>query len=43
MYGTASFSVARVARLPALHAFASVWTWVAVAVWLLVAAGMVRR
>jgi tellurite resistance protein TehA-like permease len=43
MYAAASFAVARVAKLPAVHSFATVWTWVAVAVWLLVAGGLARR
>lgn len=43
MYAVASFEVAHAARLHALDSFAAVVIWVAVAVWLVVVAGMTRR
>ena len=43
MYAAAGFEVARTSGLGFAHAFATWWTWVAVALWLVVAAGMTRR
>ena len=43
MYAASSHEVARTAGLPPVDAVATVWTWVSVALWLLVAAAMVRR
>ncbi len=42
MYAACSFQVARAVHLPAVVDFARVWTWVAVAVWLVVAGGAIR-
>jgi tellurite resistance protein TehA-like permease len=41
MYAACSFEVGRASALPAIVRFADVWTWVALAVWLIVAAGTV--
>jgi len=43
MYAAMSFAVARVADLPALHAFALAWTAVATVVWAVVVAAAVSR
>jgi hypothetical protein len=43
MYAAMSFAVARVADLPAVHAFALAWTAVATVVWAVVAAAAVTR
>jgi tellurite resistance protein TehA-like permease len=43
MYAAMSFAVARVADLPALHAFALGWMAVAAVVWAVVAAAAVSR
>jgi tellurite resistance protein TehA-like permease len=43
MYAACSFAVGATAGAPAITDFARAWTWVAVAVWLLVAAAMVMR
>lgn len=42
MYAACSFVVADVDAIPAAGDFARVWVWVAVAVWAVVAAGLVR-
>jgi tellurite resistance protein TehA-like permease len=43
MYAACSYAVARVSGVSAPSAFADVWTWVGVAVWLLIAAGMLAQ
>jgi tellurite resistance protein TehA-like permease len=43
MYAAGSFIVGTAVRAPAITDFAQVWVWVAVAVWLVVFAAMVRR
>jgi tellurite resistance protein TehA-like permease len=43
MYAACSFEVGRLHGLHALRSFASVWTWVSVAVWLLVGIGTLAR
>ncbi len=43
MYAACSFVVGAVSRTPGITDFAQVWTWVAVAVWLVVFAGMAGR
>jgi tellurite resistance protein TehA-like permease len=43
MYAASTFEVARTSGLDFAQAFATGWTWVAVALWLILAAGMARR
>jgi len=43
MYAACSFVVGTAASAPAISSFARVWVWVAVAVWLIVFAAMLRR
>lgn len=43
MYAACSFIVGVAASAPAITDFARVWVWVAVAVWLVVFAAMLRR
>jgi tellurite resistance protein TehA-like permease len=43
MYAACSFAVANAAGTPGIEDFARAWIWVAVAVWLVVVAGMARR
>jgi hypothetical protein len=43
MYAACAFDVARTSGLGFAQAFATGWTWVAVALWLLLATGMARR
>jgi hypothetical protein len=43
MYATAGFDVGKLALAPVLWRIASVWTWVAVAAWSTVFAGLLRR
>jgi tellurite resistance protein TehA-like permease len=43
MYAACSFAVAAAVSAPAIASFARVWVWVAVALWLVVAAATVRR
>jgi uncharacterized membrane protein YoaK (UPF0700 family) len=43
MYAACSFVVGAAAGASALTHFAQVWIWVALAVWLVVATGTVRR
>jgi len=43
MYAACSFIVGTTVRAPAITGFARVWVWVAVVVWLIVFAAMVRR
>jgi tellurite resistance protein TehA-like permease len=43
MYAASSFEVGRVAHVGGIVAFAGVWTWVALGVWLLTAAGSLAR
>jgi tellurite resistance protein TehA-like permease len=43
MYAASAFEVDRTSGLSFAHAFATGWTWVALALWLILAAGMARR
>ena len=43
MYAASSFALGAVTQAGAMTGFAQAWVWVAAAVWLVVAAGMVRR
>jgi tellurite resistance protein TehA-like permease len=43
MYAASGFETARAAHLPLARSFAAVCTWIAVIVWLVVAAEMTRR
>jgi tellurite resistance protein TehA-like permease len=43
MYAASSFEVGRAAHISGIVAFADVWTWVALAVWLLTAAASLAR
>jgi len=43
MYAACSFVVGAAAHAPAITSFARVWVWVALAVWLIVLAAMLRR
>jgi hypothetical protein len=43
MYAACSFAVGAAVSAPAISRFARVWVWVAVALWLVVAAATVRR
>ncbi len=43
MYAAASFAVGAAAPAPGITRFARVWVWVALAVWLVVLVGMIRR
>jgi tellurite resistance protein TehA-like permease len=43
MYAACSFIVATAAHVPALAAFARVWVWAGVAVWILVTGSMLQR
>ncbi len=43
MYAASSFALGAVTQAGAMTGFAQAWVWVAAAVWLAVAAGMVRR
>lgn len=43
MYAVSSFQVARATQLSLLDSFATTCTWVSVATWLIVTAGMLRK
>lgn len=43
MYAVCSFIVGNAIKAPGIAEFAEIWVWVAVAVWLVVFAGMLRR
>jgi tellurite resistance protein TehA-like permease len=43
MYAACSFVVGTAADAPAIHDFARVWVWAALALWLLIFAAMIRR
>jgi tellurite resistance protein TehA-like permease len=43
MYAASGFEAARTSQIEFGHSFAAGWTWVALALWLIVAAGLARR